>query len=93
MSLNEALKNLNISWNKTTRLSQICSVDGWQGEARGGLRVFVFPQRLFCRRDCCRRASRTGVYVVHPGGEHGDIGDKIYSLEYTNAWFISVPIG
>ena len=87
MSLNKALKNLNISWKETTKVSQVCSTDGWEGEADGGLRVFVFPQRLFCRRKCCHR-NRPEHYVTHPGGNHGNIEDKRRVLQQFNAWFV-----
>ena len=87
MSLNKALKNLNISWKETTKVSQVCSTDGWEGEADGGLRVFVFPQRLFCRRECCHK-HKSERYVTHPGGKHGNIEDKTRVLQQFNAWFM-----
>lgn len=88
MALNAALKNLNIKWKEMTPISQICMMeDGWEGEANGGLKVFVFPQTIFCR-DCCS-GKMTGLYVVHPIGAHGHIELKTRHLTMLHAWFIS----
>ena len=88
VSMNTAIQNMNISWTKTTAISQVCSTDGWEGEADGGLKVFVFPERLVCRGHCCS-GKKSGLYVVHPSGTHGAIRLKSHSLASVNAWFIS----
>ena len=45
---------MNIKWKKTTPLSKRCFLkEGWEGEGRDGIKVYVIPQTLICRSECC----------------------------------------
>ena len=70
-------------------MGAVCSTDGWEGESSGGLSVYVFPARLWCRGHCCGGGHRPGLYVVHPSGTHGAIRLKSRVLDRAHAWFIS----
>ena len=98
MCLNLALANMSIVWktSKWSPFSEICSnTEGWEGRTApaGGdgdiVDVFVLPQNVFCRRNCCNpNMSHEVLYLVHPQGKKDDLLEKIDMLRGMNAWFL-----
>ena len=90
LCLNEALEDMEIVWSSTTSVARKCDErDGWEGEGGDGLRVYVFPQHMFCRRACCRPGmSRWELYLVHPFGEKNKMSSKVDALKKMNSWFL-----
>ena len=89
--LNQALEEMEIQWSPTTTVDRQCQEgEGWEGEEGGGLRVLVFAQRTFCRRDCCKTdMPRRELYLVHPFSKKGKISSKVRALRKMGAWFIN----
>ena len=84
-SLHSALKDMGVKWEKTTDVDRICSEkNGWESE--GTLKMFVFPEKQFCRH-CCK-SSNKATYVMHPVGGHSVMMTKEKTLKKMNAWFI-----
>ena len=98
LHLNTALANMSIVWktSKWSPVSEICSnTEGWEGRTApaGGdgeiVDVFVLPQNVFCRSNCCNpNMSREVLYLVHPQGGKGNLLLKMDSLRGMKAWFL-----
>ena len=89
ISLNVGLGRMNMKWHKTTPLSKCCSLkEGWEGEGRDGINVYVIPQTLICRATCCNSKRWRKYYVVHPYGTHVYMRQKKKALQKMHAWFI-----
>ena len=89
VSLNTALKRMNMKWKKTTPLSKCCFLqEGWEGKGRDGIKVYVLPQTLICRSGCCDPKRWQEFYVVHPYGTHVQMEEKKKALQIMHAWYI-----
>ena len=89
VSLNTGLKRMNIKWKKTTPLSKRCFLkEGWEGEGRDGIKVYVIPQTLICRSECCDPKRWEKYYIVHPYGSHVQMKKKKTVLQRMHAWFL-----
>ena len=77
---------LGVMWNITTTAGSICTVQsGWQ--SYGPLESIVFSQQIFCR-GCCKRASTSGFYVVHPNANKTMLSKKPKRLMQLKCWFL-----
>ena len=89
--LNFAVEEMEVAWNTTTSVSRHCSErEGWEGEGLDGIRVLVFPQNMFCRKNCCKaKMALQDLYLVHPFGSKRNVSSKVDALKRMNAWFIN----
>ena len=88
-TLNWALLDMDVRWKDTTNSSEICSLQrGWESE--GAIRVFVFPQKQFCRSCCQPNMSHKTLYLVHPNsGDKIKLETKEDALRKLHAWFLN----
>ena len=89
MCLNQALLAMAVVWKQRTKDSKICTVKGgWESEG-AAIRVFVFPQRQFCRGCCKQTMSHKKLYLVHPVTDKKDMKNREHYLKRMRAWFLN----
>ena len=91
IKMNYGLDNLHIRW--TTRNINQTDPQGdlsklWEGEAEGGLRVTLLPQRMACRLDGCRQDSKHGCYIWHHAWNRHKSKNMIGHAKNDGVWFL-----
>ena len=84
---NKALKNLGVVWKQRTPKSTICSVENGWWSTNDPIKVYVLPQRHFCR-SCCDRVKKEDLYNVHPmvDKHHPELKQKRF--KDMHIWFL-----
>ena len=91
IKMNYGLDNLHVRW--TTRNINQTDPQGdlsklWEGEAEGGLRVTLLPQRMACRGIGCRQDSKHGCYIWHHGRNQHKSKNMIGQAKNDGVWFL-----
>ena len=85
-TLNYALKDLGVRWNRTTTVENIChDQSGWQ--SYGPLNCMVFSQEDVCR-GCCQKAKKHNYYILHLVTKKNPV-NKPHRLKNVHSWFLS----
>ena len=91
IKMNYGLDNLHVRWitrniNQTDPQGDLSKL--WEGEAEGGLRVTLLPQRMACRLDGCRQDSKHGCYIWHHGRNQHKSKNMIGHAINDGVWFL-----
>ena len=91
IKLNYGLDNLHVRWitrnvNQTDPQGDLSKL--WEGEADGGLRVTLLPQRMACRSIGCRQDSKHGCYIWHHTWSRHISKIMIGNAKNDSVWFL-----
>ena len=91
IKMNYGLDNLHVRWttrnfNQTDRQDDLSKL--WEGEAEGGLRVTLLPQRMACRLSGCRQDLKHGCYIWHRGRNQHKSNKMIGHAKNDGVWFL-----
>ena len=91
IKMNYGLDNLHVRWttrnfNQTDRQDDLSKL--WEGEAEGGLRVTLLPQRIACRGSGCQQDSKHSCYIWHHGRNQHKSKNMIGQAKNDGVWFL-----